>query len=66
MSFNPDKSKQAQEVLFSTKTKSVTHPPLLFNKFEVKLASAQKHLVLNLDSELLFNENIAEKYWSSS
>lgn len=32
------KNKRSQDVLLSRKTKSVTHPPLLFNKFEVKLA----------------------------
>ena len=47
MSFNPDKNKQAQKVLSSRETKSVIHPRLFFNKLEVKLASAQKHLSLN-------------------
>ena len=31
MGFNPDPNKQAQEVLFSRKSKIPTHPPLLFN-----------------------------------
>ena len=31
MSFNPDPSKQAQEVIFSDKSKRPTHPPLVFN-----------------------------------
>ena len=31
MSFNPDPSKQAQEVIFSRKTKKEYHPPLAFN-----------------------------------
>ena len=39
---------------------SSTHP-LFSNKFEVKLASAQKHLELNLDSKLPFSERIADK-----
>ena len=30
-SFNPDPSKQAQEVIFSRKSKRSTHPPLVFN-----------------------------------
>ena len=29
MKFNPDRCKQAQEVIFSRKIKKVTHPPLL-------------------------------------
>ena len=39
---------KTKEVLFSGKTKLITHPPLFFNKSEVKLASIQKHLGLNL------------------
>ena len=31
MSFNPDPTKQAQEVIFSRKTKTLSHPPLFFN-----------------------------------
>ena len=31
MSFNPDPSKQAQEVIFSRKTKKEYHPPFAFN-----------------------------------
>ena len=30
--FNPDPNKQAQEVIFSRKTKKINHPPLTFNK----------------------------------
>ena len=35
ISFNPDKSKQAQEVLFSHKTQRVIHPPVIFNNMPV-------------------------------
>ena len=31
MSFNPDPSKQAQEVIFTRKVKKVVYPPILFN-----------------------------------
>ena len=31
MSFNPDPKKQAQEVIFSQKSKAISHPPLVFN-----------------------------------
>ena len=31
MSFNPDPKKQAQEVIFSWKSKAISHPPLVFN-----------------------------------
>ena len=61
MSFNPDKSKQMQEVLFPRKNKLGTHPLRLFNNFKVKLASAQNHLGLNIDGDLLLNEHIIDK-----
>ena len=35
MSFNPEPSKQAQEVIFSRKTKKDYHPPLAFNNNNV-------------------------------
>ena len=61
ISFKPGKIRQEQEVLFSKKTKLVTHSLLFFNYFEVKLAAAQKHLGLNLDSKLSINEHITDK-----
>ena len=36
MSFNPDPNKQAQQVIFSRKTKKINHPPLTFSKSTVK------------------------------
>ena len=44
MSFNPDLSKQAQEVIFSRKSKRPTHPPLVFNNDKVSQIFLQKHL----------------------
>ena len=44
MSFKPDPSKQAQEVIFSRKLKDVSHPPLVFNNANVSLCKSQKHL----------------------
>ena len=35
MSFNPDPTKQAVEILFSQKLKNVEHPPIYFNNIEV-------------------------------
>ena len=35
MSFNPDPSKQTQEVIFNRKLKNVSHPPLVFNNVNV-------------------------------
>ena len=51
MSFNPDRTKQTQKVIFSRKKNKATHPPLFFNNSEVKLSSNQKHLGLTLDSK---------------
>ena len=61
MSFNPDRTKQAQEIIFSRKKNATTHPPLFFHNSEIKLTSNQKHMGLNLDSKLSFNEHIIGK-----
>ena len=44
MSFNPDPSKQAQEVTFSRKLQKSTHPTLNFNYNTVTQSVTQKHL----------------------
>ena len=49
MNFNPDPSKQAQELLFSRKTSSKPHPSLNFNYSLVHQVQLQKHLGLFLD-----------------
>ena len=61
MSFNPDPSKQAQEVIFSRKINEVHHPPLLFNNSTIQQISSQKHLGIHLDEELTFKHHINEK-----
>ena len=58
MNFNPDPSKQAQEVIFTRKVKKVLHPPILFNNNPVQQFSSQKHLGLILDTCLTFDEHI--------
>ena len=58
MLFNPDPTKQAQEVLFSRKKKTLNHPTLSLNNIQVKGASSQKHLVLILDEKLNFKQHI--------
>ena len=57
MSFNPDPSKQAQEVIFSRKLKNVSHPPLVFNNANVSSCKSQKHLGILLDAKLTFEEH---------
>ena len=41
MSFNPDPTKPAEEILFSHKTSNVIHPPIFFNGIEVKRVEEQ-------------------------
>ena len=61
MSFNPDPTKQAVQVLFSRRIKKVDHPPIYFNDIEVKTVNEHKHLGLTLDSKLTFASHIDEK-----
>ena len=58
MSFNPDPNKQAQEVIFSRKTKKLNHPPLTFSKSTVSQSTYQKHLGVILDASLSFDEHL--------
>ena len=53
MSFNSDPNKQAQEVIFSKKTKKIT-----FNKSSVSQSTSQKHLGMILDASLSFEEHL--------
>ena len=57
MNFNPDTSKQAQEVLFSRKVKVTAHPQLVFNNNPVHETATQKHLGMFLDFKLNFQEH---------
>ena len=58
MNFNPDPSKQAQELLFSRKISSKPYPSLYFNDNHVHQVQLQKHLGLFLDQKLSFDEHI--------
>ena len=60
MIFNPDTSKQAQEVVFSRKTEKVNHMSLTFNVKPVAQTSHQKHLGLYIDEKLNFSHHIKE------
>ena len=46
MEFNPDPTKQANEILFSCKKSSPNHPLLIFNRSAVVKVNEQKHLGL--------------------
>ena len=60
MSFNPDISRQAQEVIFSKKNVNASHPILYFNRTPVTRCSYQKHLAVYLDKKLSFHQHIKE------
>ena len=52
-----DPSKQAQEVIFSRKTKKEYHPPLAFNN-NVLETNSQKHVCVILDNRLSFEDHL--------
>ena len=57
MSFNPDISKQAQEIILSKKSVNASHPVLYFNGTPVICCSYQKHLGVYLDKKLSFHQH---------
>ena len=61
MSFNPDPTKPAEEILFSHKRRPQTHPPIFFNDVEVKRVNQHKHLGLIFDPKLNFAAHFKEK-----
>ena len=62
MAFNPDPTKQAQEVIFSRKSHSPKHPDLCFNSLIVEKVKTQKYLGLKLDESLNFREHLKDKF----
>ena len=56
MNFNPDPTKQAQEMIFSRKVQMTNHPPLFFNEIVVQQTFLQNHLEMFLDSKLNFSD----------
>ena len=58
MSFNPDLSKQAQEVIFSPKLQKICHLSIYLNNNPIKQVSSQTHLRMILDTKLKFQEHI--------
>ena len=61
MQFNPDSNKQANEVIFSRKTKISSHPPVAFNNNDLKKYPHHKHLGIVLDSKLDFKFHVDQK-----
>ena len=61
MIFDPDLSKQAQNVIFSRKTFKINQPITTFNTIPVARTPYQKHLDLYPDEKLIFNHHINVK-----
>ena len=61
MSFNPYRSKQAQEVIFSRKISIQSQPVLNFDNSPVIKTTPHKHLGLILDQNLIIKEHLKEK-----
>ena len=60
MSINPDPTKQAEQVNFSSKSIKAVHPPIYFNNSAVFTVPHHKHIGLVLDESLPFAEHIKE------
>ena len=58
--FNPDKNKQAVQLIFSHKGPKPSHPFLHFNQAEVPVVNEHKHLGMILDSKLDFSTHVKE------
>ena len=55
MNFNPDLSKQAQELIFPRKIQKTCHPFIYFNNKSVKQTPSLKNLELILDNKIKFS-----------
>ena len=61
MSFNPDHSKQATEIVFSKKRSEIRLPTLRFNNNTLTPTNSHKHLSMILASKLNFKNHLSEK-----
>ena len=61
LEFNPDPTKQANEVLFSCKKSIPNDRDIVLNGTVVAKTNKQKHLGFILDSKLSFEKNLYEK-----
>ena len=61
MSFNPDPSKQATELVFSNKRADFQLPTSTFNNNILTPANLHKHLGMILDRKLNFNNHLSDK-----
>ena len=60
MQFNPDKNKQAVQVIFSQEKETVAHPPVFFSGCEIVVKAEHKHLGMILASKLSFQSHVRE------
>ena len=58
MNCNPDPTRQAQKMIFSSKVQTTNHPLLFFNENIVQQTTLQTHLRMFLDSKLNFSEHL--------
>ena len=58
MSFNPDPTKQPQEIIFSRKTSQRNHPGLMFSNSIVNVTTIHKHLGMTFDSKLNLDKHL--------
>ena len=61
MSFNLDRTKHAQEIIFSRKTRKSLHPNLYINDQIIGRSVPHKHLGLTLDEKLSLTNWINDK-----
>ena len=61
MSFNPDPTKQPQEVIFSQKMIKPSHRLIKLSNLPVQSASSQKHLDMILHEKINFESHMKEK-----
>ena len=58
INFNPNRSKQAQEVISSRKLQNLNHGAIYFNHNIAQQVPSQKHLGMHLDTKLNFQEHL--------
>ena len=61
MAFNPDPTKQAQEVVFSETSQECFRSNLYFNQFVVEKVQTETHLGLKPDKKLNFKDHLKDK-----
>ena len=58
MKFNPDLTKQAQEIIFNKKKNCFYHPVVYFNNTPLNAMATHEHLEMILDSKLRYENHL--------